>query len=332
MTEQTTLTDRYIYAATRSVPETGRADLRAELEASIRDAIDARVESGEQLDAAERTVLAELGDPDKLAADYTDRPTYLIGPRYYFEWRRLVRMLLLIVLPIAVFGVTLGQVISGSHAGEIFGTVIASGITITLNLLFWPTLVFAILERNAQPSPLERSRLTADGPWAPWTIERLPEIPERGAGLSDMIASLVFLVVAAAAVVWDRTIGFVWTHPQVSFLNPELWPWWITGLFVLIALEAALAVAVHATGRWTLPLAGLNAALNIALAVPALALLSAGQLINPDFFPTVNPDAAIVLANLAVGFTGVTIAVVALWDIVDAFIKATRARGLHTAS
>ena len=41
-----TLTDRYIDAAMRTVPEKQRADLAAELRASIDDQIDARVESG----------------------------------------------------------------------------------------------------------------------------------------------------------------------------------------------------------------------------------------------------------------------------------------------
>ncbi len=64
----------------RTVPEKQRADLSAELRASIADQIDARVESGESRDAAERAVLIELGDPDALAAGYTDRPLHLIGP------------------------------------------------------------------------------------------------------------------------------------------------------------------------------------------------------------------------------------------------------------
>ena len=65
----------------RTVPEKQRADLSAELRASIDDQIDARVDDGEAPEAAERAVLTDLGDPDKLAAGYTDRPLHLIGPR-----------------------------------------------------------------------------------------------------------------------------------------------------------------------------------------------------------------------------------------------------------
>ena len=104
----TTLTDRYVAAAMRTVPEKQRDDLGAELRASIDDQIDARVENGEPHGDAERAVLTELGDPDKLAAGYTDRPLYLIGPRYYLDWWRLLKLLLWIVPACAAFGVALG--------------------------------------------------------------------------------------------------------------------------------------------------------------------------------------------------------------------------------
>ena len=78
----------------RSVPDKQRDDLAAELRASIADDIDARIDAGEPAADAERAVLSELGDPDKLGAGYAERPLWLIGPRYYLQWRRLVTLLL----------------------------------------------------------------------------------------------------------------------------------------------------------------------------------------------------------------------------------------------
>ena len=68
-----TLTERYIGATIRSLRPDAQADVRAELEASIADAIDARVEQGEAPDDAERAVLTELGDHGILAAGYAER-------------------------------------------------------------------------------------------------------------------------------------------------------------------------------------------------------------------------------------------------------------------
>ena len=147
----TTLTDRYVDAAMRTVPEKQRPDLSAELRASIDDQIDARVDAGEPPRGAERAVLTDLGDPDKLAAGYTDRPLHLIGPRYYLDWWRLLKLLLWIVLPFAAFGVALGLTLAGKPFGEIVGTVWVVLITTTVHLFFWTTLVFALVERNVRP-------------------------------------------------------------------------------------------------------------------------------------------------------------------------------------
>ena len=103
-----TLTTRYIDAVTRSVPERQRDDVARELAAAIADQIDARLVAGEAPGDAERIVLTELGDPERLAAGYADRPLHLIGPRYYLEWKRLLVLLLWIVPACAAGGVAIG--------------------------------------------------------------------------------------------------------------------------------------------------------------------------------------------------------------------------------
>ena len=278
----TSLTDRYVAAALRTVPEKQRQDLGAELRASIEDQIDGRVENGEERTASERAVLTELGDPDKLAAGYTERPLQLIGPRYYLDWWRLLKLLLWIVLPAAAFGIALGQMLAGESIGPIIGTVVVTLISVAVHLCFWTTLVFVIVERTGA----ERKE------FGQWSIDQLPEPRPRGVGFGDMVASLVFLAIGAGAVIWDLTIGFVpesvlGSDVPLSFLNPGLWPWWIAGLFLLMALEATLAIVVYLVGRWTPALAVVNAVLALAFAVPALVLLALGLLVNAEFFASV---------------------------------------------
>ena len=319
----TTLTDRYVAAAMRTVPEKQRDDLGTELRASIDDQIDARVENGEPHSDAERAVLTELGDPDKLAAGYTDRPLYLIGPRYYLDWWRLLKLLLLIVLPSAAFGIALAKTLAGDGIGEVVGTVVVTLISVFVHLVFWTTLVFAIVERSGARAGRELT--TA------WTVDQLPEPSPRGVGFSDMVASLVFLAVAAGAIIWDLTIGFIPDYvvpgdAPLSFLNPGLWPWWIAGLFVIMALEATLAVVVYLVGRWTPALAVVNAILALAVAIPALILLAQGELLNPDYFPTIIPEDGEKVASIVGVLTGFAIAGIAIWDIVDVSIKTVRAR------
>lgn len=314
----TTLTERYVDAAMRTVPETQRADLATELRASIEDQVEARVAAGEAPDAAERAVLEELGDPDKLAAGYTDRPLWLVGPRYYLQWWRLLKLLLWIVIPCAVFGVSLAMVLDGATFGEIMGAIWPLALTVGVHLAFWTTLVFFVVERSERRGkPIELEA---------WSVDQLPEPRPRGTGLVELVCSLVFLAVAAGAILWDLFIGFVPTEPGLSFLDPGLWPGWIFALFVLMALEAGLAVTVYALGRYTVWLAIVNGVINAAFALPAIWLLMQGELINPEFFPTIiGPEGAEVGAIVST-VAGFMIAGIAIWDTVDGALKAYRGR------
>jgi len=318
----TTLTDRYIDAVVRTVPEDQRGDVGAELRASVADQIDARIEQGEEPGAAERAVLLALGDPDKLAADYIGRQLYLIGPRYYLEWWRLVKLLLWIVVPLGAFGIALGQSLAGAGLGAIIGSTVGGAISIAVHLFFWTALVFALIERA-------ESAGTARGTLQPWSLERLPpENPYSGARFVDMIVNVVFLLIAAAALVWDQLVGAVYLDGRwISLLDPTLWPWWIGGLLLVMAIDAVLNVIVYLNGRWTVPLAAFNAILDIVVAVPAIWLLSQDRLLNREFWFAVIPaaDAEKVYTILSL-LTGFSIAGIAIWSSIDAFLKARRAR------
>lgn len=316
----TTLTDRYIDAATRSIPERQRPDITAELRERIADEIDGRLAEGQATDAAERAVLTELGDPDKLAAEYLDRPLHLIGPRYYLAWWRLLKLLWAIVPACAAFGVALGTTLAGESIGHIIATTWSVAFTVAVQIGFWTTLVFFIVERSAAGKDV--------GFVGEWTIDRLPEPRESGAKLSDLVWALVWLSIAAGAVVWDHFVGVVYLAGGggwMPFLSPELWPWWITGLFVVLAAEGALMIAVYARGWYTWTLAAVNLALNLVLAIPTVWLLATGSLLNPEFFPTLIGDGGADVAGIVSIVFGFVFAGVAVWDSIDGFLKARRA-------
>ncbi|MFF1540704.1 permease prefix domain 1-containing protein [Microbacterium sp. NPDC058269] len=329
MTTTATLTERYIGATIRGLHADAQDDVRAELEASIADAIEARVEQGEEPEAAERAVLTELGDPGVLAAGYADRPLYLIGPRFYLTWWRLLKLLLTIV-PVCVLGaVALGQTISAAPVGEIISTSILAAGGAILHICFWTTLVFVILERTNSTTAIEK-----------WDVDQLPEPTENGAGRNELIASLVFLGISVGALFWDRFRGFVVVDGTVvPIVDPQLWPWGIGILFLLIAAEAAFAVVLYRTRRWTTGLAVANTILALAFLAWVVALLLANQLVNPDFLARIaaaggegfaagqaeSADEGGLFRILAV-LLGFGFAIGVGWDIVDGWIKTARAR------
>ena len=329
MTTTATLTERYISATIRSLRPEAQADVRAELEASIADAIEARLEQGEAPESAERAVLTELGDPGVLAAGYADRPLYLIGPRFYLTWWRLLKLLLMIVPVCVLGGVALGQTISGAPVGEIISTsLIATGGAI-LHICFWTTLVFVILERTNSATAIEK-----------WDLDQLPEPSQNGAGRSELIASLVFLGIAVGALLWDRFRGFVFVDGEgLPILDPQLWPWGIGVLLLIIAAEAVFAVVLYRRGRWSTGLAVANTILALAFLAWVLVLLLSGDLVNPAFLAHVtaaggegfaagqaeSADEGGLFRILAV-LLGFGVAAGVVWDIVDGWIKAARAR------
>lgn len=326
----TTLTERYIAATVKSLRPESQADVRAELQASIDDAVEARVEQGEAREQAERAVLTELGDPARLAAGYAERPLHLIGPRFYLVWWRLLR-LLLIVVPLCVFGaVALGQAIAQAPVGKVIADSLVAAGGAAIHICFWTTLVFVVLERTGSTTKIDT-----------WSLDQLPEIGDDGAGRNELIASLVFLGVAVGALFWDRFRGFVIVDGEgMPILAPDLWPWWIGGLLLLIVAEAVFAVMIYRRRRWTIAAAVVNTVLAVVFLAWAMVLLVQGELVNPAFlshivsaggegFAAGDAEAAgeggifrILAVLLAFG-----IAAGVVWDIVDGWLKATRRGG-----
>ena len=328
MTSTATLTERYISATVRSLKPESQPDVRAELEAAIADAIEARLEQGESPEDAERAVLTELGDPGALAAGYADRPLHLLGPRYYLTWWRLLKLLLWIV-PVSVVGaLVLGLLLSGASVGETIGQAVSVGLMVTVHLCFWTTLVFVVLERTGAETGVK------------WDVDQLPEAQEDGAGRSELIASLVFLGFAVVALLWDRLRGFVSAGGEgLPILNPQLWPWWIGLLLLLIAVEAVFAVVVFRRRGWSIGTAVVNTVLALAFLAWVLVPLLQGWLVNPEFlahvasaggegFAAGDAEAAGeggVFRILAV-LLGFGVAAGVVWDIIDGWRKAVRRR------
>jgi hypothetical protein len=308
-------TERYIAAAMRTAPEDNRGDLRAELQASIDDAIEARTENGEDHATAERAVLTELGDPDRLAARYADRGLHLIGPEYYLDWLRLLKLLLWIVLPIATLGVVLGRVLSGANPGDLIATGVTVIVIVAVQVFFWTTLLFVILERTGARAHTTR-----------WSVDRLrDDRPQGSVELSDLVATIVFVTIMIGAVLWDRFVGFVQSDGQVvSVLNAGLWPAWIGILLAILAAETVFAIVLYRRRWWTPALALTNAVVAIAAAGVGLILLWTGTLLNAALFDVVAPgDPASVQQAVTISI-GASFVIVAVWDIVDGVIKTVR--------
>ncbi|MEU5564041.1 permease prefix domain 1-containing protein [Micromonospora musae] len=270
----TSLTDRYLSATLRTVPAARREEIATELRGSIEDMIDGRRADGRDAEAAEREVLTELGNPAKLAARYADRRLQLIGPTYYLAWERLMKLLLSFVPALVALVVGLVEGTDG-NGGDAIGKAIGAALQTTVNIGFWVTLVFAVLERtNAQLDLPE------------WTVDQLPEDhTNRQITLVDLAASVGWLVLVIAYLPIQHFRSFVpdTAGENLPILDPALWSFWLPFLMVVLVASIGLEFAKYRVGHWTGPLVGVNAALNLAFVAPVIWLISTDRLFNPDF-------------------------------------------------
>jgi hypothetical protein len=312
------LTDRYLAATLRTVPAARRAEIETELRGSIEDMIDGRRADGRDTATAEREVLTELGNPAQLAARYADRRLQLIGPAYYLAWERLMRLLLSFVP--ATVGIIVGllEATDGENAGGAVGAGVATALQVAVQIAFWVTLIFAVLERTNRSLNLPA-----------WTVDELPEVQaDRQITLVDVAAGIGWLVLVIAYLPIQHFHSFVPTHDagNLPILDPALWSFWLPFLIAVLVANVGLEIAKYRAGRWTWPLVAANAVLNLAFAVPVIWLMSTDRLLNPDFVnrwewlgraENLNTVATVVVAGTAL---------ITLWDIVDSAIKAYRNR------
>jgi hypothetical protein len=311
-----TLTDRYVWAVTRGVPLQRRDDVgvtvRSELDALIAD----RIAAGADPAAAEADAVRALGDPDRRASEISGRPAYLIGPAYFFDYRRIMLIVLAAVAP-SVFGaLLLVQAIAGVGLWTALWSATTVAITVVVQVAFWITVAFAVMERTARGR-----RRSPD----PWDVSDLPEVPTSTVGIGETIFALLAYLLFIGLVVWQQNIWVVETAgtERIPMLDPALWSFWVPWFLVLAVLEMAFALVLYATGRWTWTLAWVNVALNLAFAIPAVILVVSGQLLSEPFqevFAEFMP-----LLDMFFRVLPFVIVGVAILDAVQGFRKAYRA-------
>ena len=320
----TSLTERYLAAALRGIPEAQRADVERELRSSIADAVEDRVSAGEDGVDAEKAVLEGLGDPFRLAASLAGRPLYLIGPALFVEYRQLLLMLLSIVVPIVAIVLAAVSLASGEdYAGAIVDGI-GGAWSVGVHLAFWVTIAFVLVERV---DAMREARDEITGALGHWSVDRLPALPASRVTAGDTVGEVVTTLISIGGIFFLN--GATWFRDAsgdvIPLFNPEVWGFWMPVLIALLACMAGLQIVIFLVGRWTMPLAISNAVFQIAFAVPVAALALTGSFLNPAFSdalgwpPLDDGNGPVMLAVAAVT------ALVSAWEIFDGFRRARRA-------
>lgn len=312
------LTERYVHAATRSLPEDQRADVAEELRASITDRVESlRAERGPSAEEAERMALEELGDPDRLAAGYTGRRLGLIGPELYPQYVRVLKAILVTVVPILTAVIALVEAVDGASVGAIVGRAVWMAFTVALHVAFWVTLTFAIVERSA--SDRERLERSVGATWSP---EQLPDLPRGSrASLGEACTNIVWLGILAAAIVWQQVASPL--GDSIPVLDPDLWSFWLPLILALLAAEAVLEIVKYrAGGEWTVRFATVNTVLGAVFAAPVIYLAATDRLLNPAAVAEIQQGWAGFDPGVAHTVILVSALVIWAWDSVEGWRKA----------
>lgn len=274
-TTTTSLTDRYIEATLRRVPSHQRPDIERELRTSIADAIDDKLEAGAEPAEAEVAVLTELGDPDRLAAGYADRPLHLIGPAHFLDYRRLLSTLLVTVVPAVAAIVGVVQAVDGEPASAIAREAIYSSITAGFHVAFWTTLVFALLER------LPAAKL----PTRQWTPAALPERVGRRTRYVELIAETVAMVLFTSFILLSPVLPIKRdaSGDPIGVLDPWLWDTGVIYLFIGLLIVALGFAFAKYYARPSVPFAVGRAAADVATSLALLGIAANDHLLNPAF-------------------------------------------------
>lgn len=330
------LIDIYIQEVTRKLPEKSRDDIALELRSTIEDMLPENYAEKEV-----KEVLGNLGNPASLASEYSDRPMYLIGPRYFDTYMTLLKIVIPIVAILAFLVIVVENVISYSGEEDIVNGIINVIILIlghgiwgmfsaAMETFFWITLVFAILERK--DTSKSKSPLTPG--WTEWTPDDLKSISliskEKKISTGDIFGHLLWIAIFISVYfnaghllgVYEKVQGKIELITP-TFNQEVLHSYWLIVIVALI-IEIAFVFYKLILRQWTSKLAIMNTVRNIVSTIVFIIVISNDQLINEEFYMYLED-----LLQLSFELKNVFIIIlIVLWlflsilDIVQGFRKA----------
>ena len=259
----TNLIDTYVSEVGRQLPQKSRADIEAEIRSALQDMVDERSKQTRKPidDELILETLQEYGSPEKVAASYQGE-RFLIGPRLYPAYIKVIQIVLPImgVLALIGLGVSLGH--PGAAVANNFETTVQTNIEFIANTIaravseFFGsmisalgsiTLIFALLERFIPDLKTKESR---------WDVHSLLKVsPPDRIKPTELIVEIFFAGLAILIFnFFPQIIGF--TPSLNSVIETGNWQ---TVPFIPVLSEAFLRYVpfVTATAMLTIVLDGI---------------------------------------------------------------------------
>jgi hypothetical protein len=285
------LIDIYIQEVTRRLPEKMRTDIALELRSTIEDML-----NGNDSEEDVKRVLNQLGNPAVLANGYKDQPMHLIGPRYFDVYVSLLKMIMPIAAVISFITIVVDNLIGYSGEEAILSVVLAivgksigAIIEVGIQVFFWITVTFAMIERFDKDK--EQQPLTASlEKWNVDDLKKIAYIPKKRAITKiEVFGNLMWTAIWATLYFYANQLVGVYNGNggRLEFVIPALnqevllryWPI----IVIIIVFEIALALYKFLKEQWTKKMAIFNMILQIIITFAFIIIITNHSLMNPTF-------------------------------------------------
>lgn len=319
------LIEIYINQVIKNLPAAEREEVKKDLNADILNML-----PDDYTENDIKKVLTQLGDPEILADEYRNNKRYVIGPRLYDGYLKLLKIVLPIVAVIGAVIFILESVFESGNINlaDLFAGSITNLIQAALTAFAAITIIFAVFERNNVDSPFKKKKWTPDDLK---TSDIIVKPISKGEGIASIIFSIIFFMILYFS---PQLIGWHYTENgilmNIPLFNLDL----LSRLMPLIILSLLFA-SITATlklisGYWNIKLAFVNLLNNLFSAIVWIMIFSSQNIFNTAILEKLSSvfDISIIritgLFSIGVKVLIVIIILGAVADSVSGFIKSVK--------
>ncbi|MAT45231.1 MAG: hypothetical protein CL609_23125 [Anaerolineaceae bacterium] len=278
------LIDRYVNEVGDILPDETRKDIENEIRSLIEDRLMDRCEeegAAEPTEEMVKEILAEMGPPEKTAKGYLPE-VYLIGPRYFFIFKKVMTIVavaqLIAVAVLFIVRLVMESASTGLTAAVTVGVlletlaILGQGLVTSFAIV---VLIFAAIEWSQRKMDVQLKF------WTPQTLnEPAPEKISRVGKIFEIIFILLALTVFNIYPEWvgiSNQVNGEWRHLPVLTEN-----FWRFLPLLNIAWSASLVLAMYLSvrGIWEPWSKWLDIGIKIFEMVILFFLISSGPLVG----------------------------------------------------
>jgi hypothetical protein len=321
------LIEIYIAQVIKYLPPGEREDVKKELYSNILSMLPDDY-TAEDIEKA----LDELGDPVHLADEYRNKKRYLIGPKYYHSYIKVLKLLIPIIAGISILGFFLDYIFTNQTLSvvELITGSIISIFQAAVGVFAAITIVFAVVEYHAIAEPVKKRKWTVQDLKSPiYTAKPIPK--------SEGIAAIVFSVLFFMILYYSPELIGWYAKENGVLVNTPLFNLQVLNhympMIVLVILFGVLtAVLKIVFGYWNVRLAVVNLLSNVFSAIIWSVILSNQQFFNEAIFEKAAQAMSISLSRLMQFWTigiKVLIALIIVGCIIDSISGFTKSIHRH---